>query len=153
MQTQKKNKSSGFTLLEMMIVTAIIGLIAAIAIPSLLRARIQTNEASAIQELRVIAGAQTAYNAAKNSYGRFADLTQSTDGPGTEFLDPTWTEGRVKAGYTYSIPLADTTSFECYADPVSLGFTGTRYFRVDASGIVRYSFAGRPSATDPPVNS
>ena len=72
-----------------MIVVAIIAIIAAIAIPNLLRSRMQTNESAAISNLRAINGAQTAFHSANSRYtGVFADLTTPPSGPA--FLDGDW---------------------------------------------------------------
>jgi len=134
----------GFTLLEMMIVVAIIGLIAAIAIPNLLRSKMQANEASAVSDLRTICAGQIACATTRQTFGDFVELIDEVDGPGTAFVDTGWFEGRVKAGYSFTIPDADADSFVCFADPVSLGYTGGRFFRIDQSGIVRYDTAGQP---------
>jgi prepilin-type N-terminal cleavage/methylation domain-containing protein len=58
----RKRTDSGFTLLELLVVVAVIGIIASLAVPGLLRARIAGNEASAIASLRVVNSAQTAYS-------------------------------------------------------------------------------------------
>jgi hypothetical protein len=119
----------------------------------LLRNRLQANEATAIECLRVIASAQISHNSAKNSFADFATLTSEQDGSGTSFLDTSWAEGVRKNGYVYSMASADTTNFVCYADPVQPGITGNRFFRVDSSGIVRYSTAGQPDANATPIGA
>lgn len=144
-------RKNGFTLIELMIVVAIISTLAAIAVPSMLRNRAQANESSAIEHLRVIASAQVSFNSTKLRYGAFADLTDESNGPGTAFLNTSWVEGVSKSGYIYTMPSADAANFECFATPVVPGVSGTRFFRVDGTGIVRYSIAGPPAATDPPL--
>lgn len=145
--------NQGFTLLEMMIVVAIIGLIASIAIPNLLRSRMQANEASAVSDLRTICAGQLVCSTNRLTFGDFAVLVDESDGPGTSFVDTTWYEGRVKAGYSFTIPQADMDSFVCFADPVSIGVTGGRFFRIDSSGIVRYDTSGQPAPNAPALNS
>lgn len=143
--------SAGFTLIELMIVVAIIAIIAAIAMPNLLRSRLQSNEASAIQDLRSILGAEYQLNSAKGIFGDFTVLTDNTQA-GLYFMDSTWVDGAKKHGYTYTMASADNDDFLCYADPISPGKSGVRYFRVDASGVIRYSTVGRPTVTDTPLS-
>lgn len=143
----------GFTLIELMVVVAVISVICAIAIPSMLRNRAQANESSAIEHLRVIASAQVSFNAAQQRYGTFADLTDDTLGPGMAFLNESWVDGVMKSGYSFTMASADGVNFVCFADPEAIGVTGTRFFRVDGSGMVRYSTAGQPTAADSPIGS
>ncbi len=142
-------ETKGFTLLELMIVVAVIAVVAAIAIPNLLRSRMQANESAAIQDLRVIAGAEISHHLARQRFGSFADLTSVIP----EFVDAGWVEGREKSGYTFSIPNADANTFSCFADPIVAGVTGERYFRTDESGAIRYSHSGQPEKTAPPIGS
>jgi prepilin-type N-terminal cleavage/methylation domain-containing protein len=142
-------KAAGFTLIELMIVVSIIAIIAAIMIPSLLRSRVHANEASAVENLRVLQSAQTSYFASKKSFGDFAMLTADTP----RFLNGTWSQGIEKSGYLFEIESATEGNFVCYADPVALNITGTRYFRMDSSGVIRWNSTGRPGANDTALGS
>lgn len=124
------HKKSGFTLIELMIVVAIIAIIAAIAIPNLLRSRMQSNETAAIGNCKTIGTAQNSYRASHDTYGTFADLTAG-DPP---FLDATWTEGVEKQGYTYSMTDNTANTWEVTATPVEGG--GERTFTADESGTI-----------------
>lgn len=142
----------GFTLIEMMIVVGIIAILAAIAIPNFMRSRVQTNEAQAIENLRVIGSAQVSYHSGNNTFGSWGNLRTPPSG-GPPYLDGGWADGFEKGGYTYSMPSATSSAFVVEAAPTDPGVTGTRYFRVDTSGIIRFSFAGTPDETDMPIGA
>ena len=144
---------AGFTLIELMIVVAIIAVLAALAIPSMLRSRLQANETAAIECLRVIAAAQISFNAAKTHFGSFDDLTDASIGPGTAFLEESWENGVVKGGYVFNMTSATESAFAVQADPEVANVTGSRHFFVDQSGIVRYSNNATATGNDQPVGS
>ena len=138
-------KNKGFTLIELMIVVAIIAIIAAIAIPNLLRSRMQSNESSAIGNLRTVMGAEVAYHAANSNYAvTFAELTGATP----PYLDGDWT--KAKSGYNFTMGGA-ATNFTCNGDPVTPGTTGNRQFFTDASGVIRYATGAAATAASTPI--
>lgn len=138
-------KNAGFTLIELMIVVAIIAIIAAIAIPNLLRSRMQSNESSAIGNLRTVNGAEVAFHSANNQYAiTFDQLTTATP----PFLDGNW--AATKSGYDFTLGGA-VSNFAANAAPNVAGTTGNRYFFVDASGVIRYSTAGAATVASTPL--
>jgi type IV pilus assembly protein PilA len=139
----------GFSLIELLIVVAIILIIAAIAIPNLVRARLAANEASAASSVRTIGTAETAYNSTYNAgYGTLPQLGT----PGVPcvasaasacLLDDVLTTG-TKSGYTITaVPAgAGNTLFVGAAVPKTVGLSGQRTFCVDETGVVRYDVTG-----------
>ena len=124
----------GFTLVEIMIVVAIIALLAAIAIPNLLRARHNANEAAAVASLRTLSTAEESYRAAQNppTYGTMALLGSATPA----YIDSTLAGG-AKQGYNFAMTAGPTTNvYTITATPQVVGQTGTRTFRVDQTGVV-----------------
>lgn len=124
----------GFTLVEIMIVVAIIILLAAIAIPNLLRARHNANEAAAIGAMRTLSTAMESFRAAQTDPAypaALADLN-TADPP---YIDATLAAGE-KHGYTFDLAATDDNSYSITATPVSSGVTGTRTFSVDEDGVV-----------------
>ena len=143
----------GFTLIELMVVVTVIAIIAAIALPSLLRSRMQANETAAIQNLRVVGSAQTAFHTSRNRYGTIPELASTVEGAGTSYLDETWVDGGARQGYAFFMDQADVSFFLCFADPAQVNVTGIRFFRVNPSGVIRWNPTARPTVTDPALGS
>ena len=152
MRNQKKNnKKRGFSLIELLIVVAIILIIAAIAIPNLLRSRIAANEASAVGSLRTLNTAEITYNTTYPATGFACSLSQlatpssgSVSSAAAGLVDANLAGGS-KSGYTFTALGAcaasgtPATAYDFKADPTTAGVTGQRYFCTDSSGVIQYN--------------
>lgn len=130
----------GFTLVEIMIVVAIIALLAAIAIPNLLRARHNANEAAAQATLKTIATACESFRAAQTTPNYPASLAVLAaavpayiDGP----LSLATAAGTARQGYWYTYTWLNLNQYVCSARPANAGVSGTRGFAVNESGVIR----------------
>lgn len=137
---RKKKFIKGFTLIEIIIVTAIIALLATIAIASLLRSKLMSNEASAQGSLRTISSALESYRAANGSYSSatFNVLASATPA----YLDSVLGSG-TKHGYNFSLTVeADEQSYFCTGVPENQDITGSRSFCVSDDGVIRIQAGG-----------
>jgi prepilin-type N-terminal cleavage/methylation domain-containing protein len=156
----------GFTLIELMIVVAVIAIIAAIAIPNLLRSRMSANEAAAIGALRTISNGEVQFQSAGFSdsdgddVGDYAPLgppgvvgTLANPSAGSEpFVDNVLGSG-FKSGYQFVVTPGNAGNgdevYTATADPATPGRTGVRRFFMDQSGVIRFTSDG----TAPNANS
>ena len=142
-----KLNRKGFTLVEIMIVVAIIIILAAISIPSLLRMRLNANEAAAIASLRTLSTACESYRAAQTPPTYPADLDALAD------ADPAYIDSvmaaavdadNAKQGYYFTYTQDSANLYSCIATPADAGVTGKRYFYVDEAGVL-YASDEEPS--------
>lgn len=163
----KLQKYKGFSLIELLIVVAIILIIAAIAIPNLLRARIAANESSAVGSVRTVNSAEVAYSSAYPTVG-FATSLTNLAGSCTGATVPTSSSaclidavlaGQSKSGYSFTLGNGGSTStpqgvYEIDAKPITVNQTGVRYFCSSADAVVRYgssAFSSNCQSTGTPL--
>jgi type IV pilus assembly protein PilA len=150
--TRSRNrKAQGFSLIELLIVVAIILIIAAIAIPNFMRARESANESSAVSSIHAVNTAQIAYSSANPGIGFSALLTDL--GPaGGGYIDSSLATG-TKAGYKFTYVQSTTSTpsqgYTFNADPITRGVTGQRSFYSDQNNATHYNQNTVAVVTDP----
>lgn len=150
------NRHTGFTLIEIMLVVGIIALLATIAVPQMLRSRINANEVAAISALRTLANACQAYynDIIPHTYPLNLPALNSTSPPYIDaVLANATARSRAKQGYWFSYTRLDAEHFTVIAWPRYFGRTGTRNFFTDETSIVTYTTTEdeSPTATSPTV--
>jgi prepilin-type N-terminal cleavage/methylation domain-containing protein len=172
-----KKSSRGFSLIELLIVVAIILIIAAIAIPNLLRSRIAANQASAVGSLRTLNTAEVTY---ATTYNTGYSATLGDLGPNATGQNPVATAAGLidevlsgtlgsgggsgaqatvsdKSGYQFTYTPAATDSsgrintYSITATPISVGTTGTNFYYTDQSGVIRQNSTAVAGSSDSPL--
>ena len=160
-------KQKGFSLIELLIVVAIILIIAAIAIPNLMRARMSANEASAVGSLRTINTSEVQYNSTYNVGfadtlaklgGAAATCTSATGATSAgaclidDVLANATSATTPKSGYYFTLAgSAGNTSYTCLGDPSAPGQSGQRHFFTDQSGVIRADPAAVATVASQPI--
>ena len=160
-----RRKEKGFSLIELLIVVAIILVIAAVAIPNLLRSRMSANEASALASMRTIVTSEIVYSSTY-TVGFSTNLSSLSDGGAATnctppavpvatsacLIDPSLASGG-KSGYLFTYAAAGSgglnNTFTLNADPVSSGVSGQRHFYTDDTNVLRVNVAAVASSSDP----
>jgi prepilin-type N-terminal cleavage/methylation domain-containing protein len=163
-------KQKGFSLIELLIVVAIILIIAAIAIPNLMRSRMAANESSAVGSVRTINTAMVTYAASFPDTGYAAGLanlggTTAACAPpalatiaASCLIDSLLSVTQQKSGYKFVAAGAATAgsltnnTYTTSAIPLTIGATGNRGFYSDQSGVIRYTLSGAiPTTASSPL--
>ena len=161
--SRAQRRESGFSLIELLIVVAIILVICAIAIPNFMRSRMAANESATVQNMRNIVTADVVYGA---TYGIGYANSLATLGPppgngpptiaNSSLIDDVLALG-VKSGYSFTYvpgPVSSAGTIDSYtlnADPVNQGITGNRHFYTDQSGVIHQNPSALATVNDPPI--
>jgi prepilin-type N-terminal cleavage/methylation domain-containing protein len=156
-QGDAMRRARGFSLIEVLVVVAIILIIAAVAVPSFLRSRMAANESAAAASIRTLNSAQISYNSAYPTVGYASTLgalggTSCTPPSATSAcLIDTVLAGGQRTGYNFTLSNVSGTpnsSYNFIASPIVYNYSGMRYFCSDADAVVRVSMTAIATCDD-----
>lgn len=141
----------GFTLIEMLIVVAIVLIIAAVAIPRLDKARMQTQETAAVRQIQTLHTAQAQYY---SQFGRYATKleelgppTSGQEGPSGAGLIPGDFAKGTKSGYLFIVQ-GGPGGYTINANPETFNSTGRRTFFSDQTMVIRENWGAEPATVN-----
>ena len=153
MKQAVRSRQEGFSLIELLIVVAIILILVAIAIPGGKRIRINVDEAAVMKELQTVHVAQTQYY---SQFGKYAATLLELDspdgvaeGPAAAHLIPKSLGTGEKNGYLFQM-VSTTGGYTVQASPAAFGDTGRRTFYLDADGVIHQNWGKEPATAASP---
>lgn len=132
----------GFSLIELLIVVAIIGIIAAIAIPSLIRARIAANESAAIGTLRSLGSAQATYMGRQANKGNAGTLAALIAG---NYIDNTLTQNATRNSYILTEQAPTGPNWYLLNNPSGGAISGDNGYAISPDFVVRFTVTSAPT--------
>jgi type IV pilus assembly protein PilA len=162
--TQTPRREGGFSLIELLIVVAVILVVAAIAIPSMTHAKMAANEAAAASALRTLATEEANYDAAWSSGFSPSLAALGPPPPGNvaspsnaDMVDSVLASG-LRGGYQFIytpvIPAGGTgvaTGYQVNANPISPGITGEWFYFMDQTNVIRHNYGSPADVTSLPI--